>query len=313
MNRRVVVGTRGSALALAQTRWVAAQLEAAHPGLETELRVIRTKGDEVRDRPLAQVGGKGLFTKELEVALLAEEIDLAVHSLKDLPTELPEDLVLGGIPLREDPRDALICAKWDALEALPAGATVGTSSLRRQAQLRALRPDLRLEDLRGNIDTRIGRVLDGDLDAAILAAAGLTRLDRTGDIRERLTPDRMLPAPGQGALGIEIRAKDEETAALLATLADPNTMRSVTAERAVLAALDGGCSVPIGALATVTNGTLHLDACVAAVDGSTILRAALAGAAADAVTIGKQVADRLREAGAEALIHASRHDAHAAD
>jgi len=306
MTQRVVIGTRGSALALAQTRWIAAELEAEHPGLETQIEIISTKGDEVRDRPLSQVGGKGLFTKELEVALLGRSIDIAVHSLKDLPTQLPEGLLLGGIPRREDPRDALICTKYASLDALPQGATVGTSSLRRQAQLRALRPDLVIEDLRGNIDTRIQQVLDGRLDAVFLAAAGLNRLGRADDIREAIAPIRMLPAPAQGALGLEIRADDLECASLLASLVDRDSMLAVTAERTLLAALEGGCSVPIGALATIDDDTLTLDACVAAVDGSQILRTRESGPKSDALTIGERAAASLKAAGAENLIRASR-------
>ena len=306
MTQRIVIGTRGSALALAQTRWVATELEAIHPGLETDIEIISTKGDEVRDRPLSKVGGKGLFTKELEVALLDGSIDLAVHSLKDLPTELPDGLMLGGIPEREDPRDALVCTKYDSLDALPEGATVGTSSLRRQAQLRAIRPDLSLNDLRGNIDTRVQQVLDGKLDAVLLAAAGLRRLGRASDIREAIAPIRMLPAPAQGALGIECRADDLECASILSSLTDYDTMLAITAERTLLAALEGGCSVPIGALAIIEDDTLTLDACVAAVDGSQILRTREFGPKQDALLLGERAAAALKAAGAADLIRASR-------
>ena len=306
MTGRIVIGTRGSALALAQTRWVAAQLEAAHPGLETAIEIIRTKGDEVRDRPLSQVGGKGLFTKELEVALTDEAIDVAVHSLKDLPTELPDGLMLGAVPPREDPRDALICTRFESVDDLPDGATVGTSSLRRQAQLRAIRPGLVIQDLRGNIDTRIQQVTGGKLDAVLLAAAGLRRLGRADAIREAIAPIRMLPAPAQGALGLEIRADDLERSSLLTAIADREAMLSVTAERTLLAGLEGGCSVPIGALAVIEGDTLTLDACVAAVDGSQILRTRESGPKDDALRIGERAAASLLAAGAATLISASR-------
>ena len=306
MTGRIVIGTRGSALALAQTRWVAAQLEAAHPGLETAIEIIRTKGDEVRDRPLSQVGGKGLFTKELEVALTDEAIDVAVHSLKDLPTELPGGLMLGAVPPREDPRDALICTRFESVDDLPDGATVGTSSLRRQAQLRAIRPGLVIHDLRGNIDTRIQQVTGGKLDAVFLAAAGLRRLGRADAIREAIAPIRMLPAPAQGALGLEIRADDIERSSLLTAIADRDAMLAVTAERTLLAGLEGGCSVPIGALAVIEGDTLTLDACVAAVDGSQILRTRESGPKDDALRIGERAAASLLAAGAATLISASR-------
>ena len=259
---RVTLGSRGSALALAQTRWVAERLQEAHPGLEVTVEIFSTAGDRIQDRPLPAIGGKGLFTRELEEALLDGRIDGAVHSLKDLPTEMTPGLVLGAIPARENPADLLVSRFGGGLADLPPGARVGTSSPRRRAQLARLRPDLQFTDLRGNVPTRLRKVREDVVDATLLAAAGLARL---GLLEEAdgwaLPPELMLPAPGQGALALQIRAGDARMAELAAALHDPATAQAVAAERAVLAALGTGCSAPVGALARIEGDMLVLDAC----------------------------------------------------
>lgn len=299
---RLIIGSRGSDLAMTQSRHIAALLRAQHPGLVVEIVVISTKGDRVTDVPLAKVGGKGLFTKELEVALLDGSIDLAVHSLKDLPTELPAGLALATVPPREDPHDALISTNGLGLDALPHGARVGTSSLRRRVQLLARRPDLEILDLRGNVPTRLQKLRELGLDAIVLAAAGLRRLGLQDAITERIRPEYMLSAVGQGALGIETRADDARTLAYLAPLHDPVTAAETTAERALLAAMGGGCQVPIGALGRVTGDQLHLSACVCSTDGTTVLRVELQGAVAEAAALGQEAARRLCAEGAGAMV-----------
>lgn len=306
MKSTLIIGSRGSQLALVQSQGMAETLREANPGLDVQIEIIHTKGDKILDVPLAQIGGKGLFTKELEVALLDGRVDLAVHSLKDLPTEFPEGLMLAAVPAREIPYDAFVCTKWDHLDAMPAGTKVGTSSLRRQAQVLARRPDLRIADLRGNVETRLRKVHEGVVDAAILACAGLERLGLYDAIRARLTEDIMISAPAQGALGLEIRADDEDTARILESVADPTATVEVTAERSCLAALEGGCQVPIGALARLTGTKLRLTACVCSLDGSTVLRTECDGQAGDAIDIGKLAAERLVQQGASELIAATR-------
>lgn len=299
---RVVIGSRGSELALTQSNYIAARLRAVEPGLEVEVKIISTRGDRITDVPLSQVGGKGIFTKELEVSLLAGEIDLAVHSLKDLPTELPEGLCVGAIPEREHPADALISANGAGLMALPEGARVGTSSTRRQVQLRAVRPDLDLVDLRGNVPTRLKKIETDGLDAIILAAAGLNRLGLAEHITETLAPEVMLSAVGQGALGIEIRQNDARMTALLAKIHHPETAAAATAERTLLAALGGGCQVPLGALAEVAGDTLRLRACACSPDGTQVVRAEKSGPANAPEALGRAVAAALIEGGASAFI-----------
>lgn len=306
MKRRLVIGTRGSLLARTQSEWIAARLREAHPDLDVAIEIISTKGDRILDTPLAQIGDKGLFTLELETALLDGGIDLAVHSLKDLPTSLPEGLALGAVPQREIPHDALVAPKWPSLDALPAGAKVGTSSLRRAAQLRAYRPDLDVVNLRGNIDTRITRVHEGVVDAAILACAGIHRLGRREEIAQIIDPAVMIPAVSQGALGLEVRADDGETAAVLAPLHHAATAAAVTAERRVLAVLEGGCQVPLGAHGRVHGGALSLIACVCSLDGAQVLRCAVEGAAADPGAVGDEAARLLIEQGADRIIEAIR-------
>ena len=269
-SRSIRLGTRGSALARWQTRYVAGILQAALPDLCIETRIMTTRGDRILDRPLPQVGGKGLFTAELEAALRAREIDLAVHSLKDLPTDNPEGLIIGAIPKRANPADVLICRGTHTLQTLPAGAVVGTSSLRRAAQLLHRRSDLRIADIRGNVDTRIGKALDpdGPYDAIVLAYAGLERLERLAVISQVFTFDEMLPAPGQGALGVQCR-DDKTSCDLLAPVHHLETALAVTAERAFLSGLGGGCSVPVAAYAsTNAGGRTHLQGRVISLDGS---------------------------------------------
>jgi hydroxymethylbilane synthase len=290
----IVIGSRGSPLALWQARWVQSQLAAA--GVESRIEIIKTTGDRILDVPLAQVGSKGLFTKEIEDALLEGSIDLAVHSLKDMPTELPEGLTLAAIPEREDVRDAII---GYTLAALPHGAKVGTSSLRRTAQLRALRPDLQVESVRGNVDTRLRKLDEGQYQAILLAAAGLRRLGWADRIAEAIDPEVMCPAVGQGALAIETRV---DRVAVAAALEHPATRAAVTAERALLGALGGGCQVPIGANAVLTGSTLYLRGIVAAQDGSRIVRGLLEGAVDRAADTGRELADHLMAQGARELL-----------
>jgi hydroxymethylbilane synthase len=294
----LVIATRGSQLALWQARWVQAQL-AAH-GHASVIEIIKTTGDRVTDVPLAKVGGKGLFTKEIEEALLDGRADLAVHSLKDLPTELPEGLVLAAVPEREDPHDAIV---GRPLAELPHGARVGTSSLRRAAQLRNLRPDLAIESVRGNLDTRLRKLDEGQYDAVVLAAAGLKRLGWAARIAEILPCEVMCPAVGQGALGIEARTAGAGRDAC-AALDHPETHQAVTAERGLLASLGGGCQVPIGAHASVREGRLKLVALVASPDGSEVVRGEAEGPAADAEALGRGLGAELLARGARRILEA---------
>jgi hydroxymethylbilane synthase len=294
----LVIASRGSQLALWQARWVAERLKEL--GRECRIEIIKTTGDKITDVPLAKVGTKGLFTKEIEEALVEGRADLAVHSLKDLPTELPEGLVLAAVPGREDPRDAVV---GRALASLPPGARVGTSSLRRAAQLRKLRPDVMVESVRGNLDTRLRKLDEGRYDAILLAAAGLKRLGWEHRIAEILDPDTMCPAVGQGALAIETRASGAGLEACSA-LDNPDTRAAVTAERGVLAALGGGCQVPIGAHAEVRGGRLRLLAVVASPDGAEFLRAESEGAPGEAERLGRALGAELLERGARAILEA---------
>ena len=292
----LVIASRGSQLALWQARWVESRLAAL--GMESRIEIIRTTGDKITDVPLAQVGGKGLFTKEIEEALADGRADLAVHSLKDLPTELPEGLVLAAVPEREDPRDAIVGA---TLAELPAGARVGTSSLRRAAQLRRLRPDLAIESIRGNLDTRLRKLDEGRYRAIVLAAAGLKRLGWAARIAEILPPEVMCPAVGQGALAIETTGPGR---AAVRALDDPATHAAVVAERGLLAALGGGCQVPIGAHAEVAGGRLSMFAVVCSPDGAALVRGASEGDVRDAETIGRDLGAVLLGRGARAILEA---------
>jgi len=290
----LTIASRGSQLALWQAHWVQAQLAAlGHP---SAVDIIKTTGDRITDVPLAQVGSKGLFTKEIEEALLAGRADLAVHSLKDLPTELPAGLVLAATPAREDPRDAIVGRR---LADLPAGAKLGTSSLRRAAQLRKVRPDLEIEPVRGNLDTRLRKLDAGQYDAIVLAAAGLRRLGWEDRIAEILSPDIVCPAVGQGSLAIETAAGHEQPCA---QLDHAPTRAAVTAERALLRALGGGCQVPIGAYATVADGRLSLQAVVVSPDGAHLIRQQSEGLAADAAEIGRSLGETLLAAGADQIL-----------
>lgn len=301
--RVVRIGTRGSQLARWQSEWVAARLRELHPGLEVVLVEIKTQGDRDRNSPLAAIGGIGLFTKEIQRALLDSTVEIAVHSLKDLPTQGADELVLGAVPPREDAADALIAPVHRSLDALPAGASIGTGSLRRRAQLLHARPDLNVVGIRGNVETRLNQALSGALDGVILAEAGLRRLGLDGHVTERLGPPRFLPAVGQGALGIECRADDAVTRALLAPLDDPSTRAAVLAERRTLAELEGGCMIPLAAWGRDTaDGLLSLDVAVFDPDGLERVFASATGPRDDPDALGRRVARELRDQGAERLL-----------
>jgi hydroxymethylbilane synthase len=295
------IGTRGSALALWQARSIAQTLNKA-TGLEPEIVIIKTSGDKFQQTSFSQIGTKGVFIKELEDALLDNRIDLAVHSMKDVPTEIPEGLTIAAIGKREDVRDALLSTGGATLALLQQGARVGTSSLRRQSQLLYARRDLRVLELRGNVDTRIEKLKRGDYDAIVLAKAGLDRLGLSGNISEVLPPDVSLPAAGQGAIGIEARSGDAETLRVLAKLEDAESRGAVTAERSALAGLGGGCQVPIGAWGRIEDGSLYLDVVVLSPDGSQRMWEKDSGLLEEAEAIGKRVAQKLRQGGAAALL-----------
>jgi len=270
--KKLIIGSRGSALARWQAEWVQSQLTTQHPELEVSITLIKTKGDKILDVPLAKVGGKGLFVKEIEDALLNGSIDLAVHSMKDVPTELPAGLGIAVTPKREDPRDAFFSYQGIPLEKLPAGAIIGTSSLRRRSQLKYHFPGLELKDLRGNVDTRLKKLANHDYDGIILAYSGVKRLGLDGRVTEILPIELSLPAIAQGALGLEIRLDDRETNDLIQFLHHRETSLAVTAERAFLRTLEGGCQVPIAAYATVNGNTVALTGLVAKIDGSTVIK-----------------------------------------
>ncbi|MGN6698707.1 MAG: hydroxymethylbilane synthase [Thermomicrobiales bacterium] len=297
----IVIGTRGSKLALAQTELVRAALLARYPALTISVARITTQGDAVIDRPLAAIGGKGLFVTEIEAALRDGRIDLAVHSAKDLPSTLPDDLTIAAIPARADARDVLVARDGAVLRDLPPRACVGTSSPRRACQLRALRPDLTIADVRGNVDTRLRKLAEGQYDAIALAAAGLARLALTGVISEWFAPETMVPAIGQGALAIETRADDADLAALLAPLHDADTAAAVTAERAFLAELGGGCTAAVAAHATIAGDTLTLAGLIGAPDGR-LVRDTRASAVVDAARLGATLAASLLAAGGVVLL-----------
>ncbi len=301
------LGTRRSALATTQSSWVADRLRAL--GHDVELVEVSTEGDLDRTTPIAQLGGTGVFVSALREALADGRVDLAVHSLKDLPTAADPRVVVAAVPVREDVRDALVARDGLTLGELPAGATVGTGSPRRRAQLEALGLGLEVRDLRGNVDTRLAHVHDGRLDAVVLAAAGLRRLGRADEVTEFLDPLQVLPAPGQGALAVEVRADDADARAAVAPLEDPDARACVTAERALLAELEAGCSAPVGALAEVVEGVdtteLSLRAVVAAPDGSSDLRRSLTGDPAEAADLGRRLARLLLEDGAADLMPTS--------
>lgn len=305
MSKQLIrIATRQSPLALWQAEHVRQLLCAQHPNLEVTLVPMVTKGDVILDTPLAKVGGKGLFVKELELALLEQRADIAVHSMKDVPVEFPDGLGLVCICERDDPHDALVSNHYDSLDALPQGAIVGTSSLRRQCQLRAARPDLHIKDLRGNVGTRLSKLDNGEYDAIILAAAGLRRLGLEARIRARLSVQQSLPAVGQGAIGIECRLDDARVRALLAPLNHVDTADRVVAERAMNNRLQGGCQVPIGSYAELTGDQLYLRALVGAPDGSRLLQAEIRGPRTEAEQLGSALAEQLLDAGAGSILSA---------
>lgn len=296
------IATRESPLALWQTRHVAARLAALYPTLRIELVPMSTRGDRILDQPLAQIGGKGLFLKELEQAMLAGEADLAVHSCKDMPAELEPEFALCGLLERADPADALLSPRFASLAELPPGARVGTSSLRRRAQLLALRPDLRILDLRGNVGTRMRKLEEGHYEAIVLAAAGLQRLDEGARIRQRLAPPTFLPAPAQGVIALECRREDQPLIDLLRPLHDPASACVALAERAFSRALAGSCEVPLAAFAQLSGGRLQLSGLVARPDGREVLRDLIEGPAEQAEALGLALARRLVEAGADQIL-----------
>ncbi|MGC3997232.1 MAG: hydroxymethylbilane synthase [Anaeromyxobacter sp.] len=302
------IATRRSPLAKWQANHVAGLLRDREPGLEVRLHELVTRGDRILEVPLSQVGGKGLFVKEIEDALLARDAEVAVHSMKDLPAVLAEGLVVGAVPVREDPRDALCSPRWKTLDALPQGARVGTSSLRRGAQLRALRPDLRIEVIRGNVETRLRKASE-ELDAVVLAYAGLRRLGLAEHATYVFPPEQMLPAVAQGALALEARADDPDTLRRLAALDDADTRVRVEAERGFLARIEGGCQVPIAGHATVAGGQVTLRALVASVDGGQLVRGELTGPVAGARAMGVKLAEDLLARGAGAILREA--EAHA--
>lgn len=302
MNKEIKIGTRESRLALWQANWVKSCLQEQAPHYSYRIVAIKTVGDKYLDTSLAKIGGKGLFTKELELALLSGEIDLAVHSLKDMPGELPDGLLIGAVCAREEPGDALVSRRGDKLEDLPVGAVIGTGSLRRRAQLKHYRKDLNFVDLRGNVDTRLRKLADGDMDAVVLAWAGMRRLGLAHRVTQLLPAVVCLPAAGQGAVGVEIRAGDVEIKELTAKIDHFESRLAVTAERSFLQKLEGGCQVPVGALGIVTHGRLLLEGVAASLNGSKLLRTSLTGVPEDAASIGVQLANTLLEMGAGELL-----------
>lgn len=302
MKTKLIIGTRQSLLALWQSRHIAALLRERYPQCEVVLQKIVTKGDRILDVPLAKIGGKGLFTKEIESELLAGGIDLAVHSLKDMPTELPQGLCLTAITQRANVGDAFVSNKYASLAELPAGAVLGTSSLRRRAQLLAVRPDLEITDLRGNVDTRLRKLDEGQMDAVILAAAGLERLGYGDRIREILPPSVCLPAVGQGALAVECREDDAETRAMLDFLNDKAARQATAAERAFLGLVEGGCQVPIGVYAQVQDEAITIEAIIASLDGGRLLRQQISGAAADGPELAAELGRRMLAAGGAEIL-----------
>lgn len=302
MKDTIVIATRGSKLALWQAEHISTRLREEYPNLTVELLKIQTKGDKILDVPLAKIGGKGLFVKEIEEALLDGRADIAVHSMKDVPTKLPHGLEVGVIPEREDPTDTLLSVQYDGLAGLPEGALVGTSSLRRQSQLKMLRPDLEITSLRGNLDTRVNKLMDGQFDAIIVATAGLRRLGITAPKSTILGPPEFLPAVAQGALGIEYRVDDQDVIDMLAFLNHDHTRLQVLAERGYLTGLDGGCQVPIAAWSEIDGNTLKLTGFVADIDGSSPIRLEVVGAVDDAWELGMGLAKDVLAAGGDEIL-----------
>lgn len=302
MKTNLRIGTRQSLLALWQSNYIAGLLQQQYPDCQVTLKKIVTKGDRILDVPLAQIGGKGLFTKEIETDLLDGSIDLAVHSLKDMPTVLPEGLCLTAITSRANVGDAFVSNKYDSFAQLPEGAVLGTSSLRRKAQLLAVRPDLKIVDLRGNVDTRLRKLDEGRMDAIILAAAGLERLGHAGRIKEIIPTSVCLPAVGQGALAIECRSNDEEVRSMLAFLNDDAVKQATDAERAFLGLIEGGCQVPIGVHADVNGTEIKIEAVIASLDGSAILRNTISGPSEQAAELGRQLGRQMLDDGGRQIL-----------
>jgi hydroxymethylbilane synthase len=294
------IGARGSLLSITQTTWVAEKLRAQ--GMQVEIEIIKTTGDKILNVPLAKIGGKGLFVKEIEEALLSGAIDLAVHSMKDMPTKIPDGLHIGAIPKREDPRDALITRNNIAWANLPSGSKIGTSSLRRQAQLKRSRPDLLFFPLRGNLDTRLRKLLNGEIDAIVLATAGLNRMGWQDKITEYLSIDVSLPAIGQGALAIECKIEDQQTNSAIAFLNDPKTACEIEAERALLIRLEGGCQTPIAGFAVESSGEITLTGVVLNLDGTKIVRERQTALATQATALGTRVGEALLSQGADDIL-----------
>jgi hydroxymethylbilane synthase len=299
---KIVIGSRGSQLALWQANWVKSELERINGNVEVSIQIIKTSGDKIQDVPLAKIGGKGLFVKEIEEALLAHEIDIAVHSMKDVPMKLPRELQIAVVTERESPLDALISKNGEKIADLPEGATVGTSSLRRSSQLLRYRPDLKIEMLRGNLDTRLKKLDEGQYDAIILAAAGLNRLGWADRITEEISREILLPAMGQGALGIETRINDVDVQKFICDLDHEATHWAVDAERAFVDILDGGCQVPIGAYATVDGREITVRGLVAGLDGKTIYQLDKTGPVYDADKLGRELGNELLKMGAAEIL-----------
>lgn len=302
MKANLIIGTRQSLLALWQSNHIASLLRKQYPDCQVTLKKIVTKGDRILDVPLAQIGGKGLFTKEIETELLDGTVDLAVHSLKDMPTVLPEGLCLTAITTRANVGDAFVSNKYASFSELPQGAVLGTSSLRRKAQLLAVRPDLKIVDLRGNVDTRLRKLDEGQMDAIILAAAGLERLGHADRIREIIPTTVCLPAVGQGALAIECRSNNKEVRDMLAFLNDLPTKQATDAERAFLGLIEGGCQVPIGVHAEVENDNVKIEAVIASLDGSKVLRNNITGPAVNAADLGRKLGQQMLAEGGEQIL-----------
>ena len=302
ISKNIIIGSRGSQLALWQANWVKSVLERIHRGVEVKIKVITTSGDKIQDVPLAKIGGKGLFVKEIEEALLSKEVDIAVHSMKDVPMMLPEELHISVITKRENPLDALISKNGEKLADLPIGSFIGTSSLRRSSQLLKYRSDFKIGALRGNVDTRLKKLEDGKYDAILLATAGLNRLGWTNKITEEVSHDILLPAMGQGALGIETHRDDFIAQGMISSLDDKLSHSAVIAERAMVGALDGGCQVPIGSYATVDNNLITLRGLVASLDGKKIYKHIKTGPVDDAINIGHALGVQLLSMGADKVL-----------
>ncbi len=306
---RLVIGTRGSDLALWQAQWVQSELVRQFPSLMVDLRIIKTTGDKILDSPLSKIGDKGLFTREIEQALIEKRIDIAVHSLKDLPTETPEGLTIGAVSQREDVSDVFIShplKNYTSLTELPDRAVIATGSLRRRCQILHRRPDIRIVDIRGNIQTRFKKLAQSNWDGMLLASAGIHRLGLDDEIGFRFDPIELLPAVGQGALGIEIRTADEHTGEYIAVLHHPATAQATSSERALLRTLEGGCQIPVGAYGRIRSNVLVLDAMVGSLDGTTLIRDTASGSADDPVTLGRRLAESLLHQGAASILKALR-------